>query len=351
MNKVEPRLKAALPTLSKNTKIYCYIIMTNLTIKNKDTNDSDQKKQRRKTLKNATPIRLDKNIVAQQMHPGLTLDTAIEDFKSLQKIDCNSTKLSVRNGVNFVDFFTMKHRLETRGKEGITFYELWDQRAHYKTKKYVKNIIDFYKRTGIIKTELRVFLRIYNLYFGAVNIFKPIVAMDIYCRYKPQSVLDMTMGWGGRLVGACALNVPRYTGIDLNTKLEKSYEEMVSILKQHSTTEINLHFKNALNVDYSKIDYDLVLTSPPYYNTEQYEGQKVMEKEKWNRDFYTPLFEKTWKHLKKGGHYCLNVPVEVYETVAIKVMGKANEVLPMTKSKRKADEKYKEYIYVWTKTA
>jgi len=319
--------------------------MTNLTIKNRDT-----KKQRRKTLKNTIPIRLDKNIVAQQMHPGLTLDTAIEDFKSLQKIDCNNAKLSIRNGVNFVDFFTMKHRLETRGKEGITFYELWDQRAHYKTKKYVKNIIDFYKRTGIIKTELRVFLRIYNLYFGAVNIFKPIVAMDIYCRYKPQSVLDMTMGWGGRLVGACALNVPRYTGIDLNIKLEKSYDEMVTILKQHSTTEITLHFKNALDVDYSKIDYDLVLTSPPYYNTEQYEGQKVMENEKWNRDFYTPLFEKTWKHLKKGGHYCLNVPVEVYEQTAIQVMGKANEVLPMTKSKRKADEKYKEYIYVWTKT-
>jgi hypothetical protein len=31
------------------------------------------------------------------------------------------------------------------------------------------------------------------------------------------------------------------------------------------------------------------------------------------------------------------------------VMGKAHEVLPMSKSKRKADEKYKEYIYVWIK--
>jgi 16S rRNA G966 N2-methylase RsmD len=243
----------------------------------------------------------------------------------------------------------MKHRLETRGKEGITFYELWEQRAHYKTKKYVKNIIDFYKRTGIIKSELRVFLRIYNLYFGAVNIFKPIVAMDIYCRYKPQSVLDMTMGWGGRLVGACALNVPRYTGIDLNANLEKSYDEMVQILKQHSTTKITLHFKNALDVDYSKINYDLVLTSPPYYNIEQYEGQKVMEKEQWNRNFYIPLFKKTWKYLKKGGHYCLNIPVEVYEETALKMMGKANEIIPMTKSKRKADEKYKEYIYVWKK--
>lgn len=327
--------------------------MTNLTIKNRGTNVKGTTvrgtKKNRKTQKNTLPKDIDKNIVAQQMHPGLTLESAIEDFQSLQKIDCNTTKLSVRNGVNFVDFFTMKHRLETKGKEGITFYELWEQRAYYKTKKYVKNIIDFYKKTGIIKTELRVFLRIYNLYFGAVNIFKPIVAMDIYCRYKPQSVLDMTMGWGGRLVGACALNIPKYTGIDLNTKLEKSYEQMVDILKQHSSTKITLYFKDALDVDYSKIDYDLVLTSPPYYNIEQYEGQKIMEKEQWNKEFYIPLFEKTWKYLKKRGHYCLNIPVEVYEQTAIQVMGKAKTMIPMTKSKRKLDEKYKEYIYVWMK--
>ena len=94
--------------------------MTNITIKNRDTT-----KRRRKTQKIKIPIRLDKNIVAQQMHPGLTLDTAIQDFQSLQKLDCTK-KLTIRNGVNFVDFFTMKHRLETRGKEGITFYELWE---------------------------------------------------------------------------------------------------------------------------------------------------------------------------------------------------------------------------------
>ena len=339
-------------------KIYCYIIMTNLTIKNKGTTVKGTNvkgttvrgtKKNRKIQKNTLPKHLDKNIVAQQMHPGLTLESAIQDFQSLQKINCNATKLSVRNGVNFVDYFTMKHRLETKGKEGITFYELWDQRAYYKTKNYVKNIIEFYKKTGIIKNELRVFLRIYNLYFGAVNIFKPIIAMDIYCRYKPKSVLDMTMGWGGRLVGACALNIPKYTGIDLNTKLEKSYTEMVKVLKQHSSTEINLYFKDALDVDYSKIDYDLVLTSPPYYNIEQYEGQKVMEKEQWNREFYIPLFEKTWKYLKKGGHYCLNIPIEIYEQTAIQVMGKANTMIPLTKSKRKVDDKYKEYIYVWKK--
>ena len=320
--------------------------MTNLTIKKRGT-------QLRKTIKNHKKMTsVEKSNLAIQMHPGLTLETAISDFKSLQKTNCDNikdVKMTIRKGSNFVDYFTMKQRLETRGNKGITFYEFWEKRNEYKNKKYVKNIVDFYKKTGIIKSEARVFMRIFNLYFGAINIFKPIVAMDIYCRYKPQSILDMTMGWGGRLVGACALNVPRYTGIDLNRTLEKPYAEMVSVLKQHSTTDIKLYFESALDIDYSKINYDLVLTSPPYYNIEQYEGQPIMDKDKWKMEFYIPLFERTWKHLQKGGHYCLNIPIDIYEKVAIEIMGKATEFIPMPKNKRTANEKYMEYIYVWNK--
>ena len=55
------------------------------------------------------------------------------------------------------------------------------------------------------------------------------------------------------------------------------------------------------------------------------------------------------KNLKKGGHYCLNVPKEVYENVCIGVLGDADEFLPLPKASRTTDEKYKEYIYVWKK--
>jgi hypothetical protein len=124
---------------------------------------------------------------------------------------------------------------------------------------------------------------------------------------------------------------------------------MVAALKPYTTTQFALHFKNALDVDYSKIDYDLVLTSPPYYDTEQYEGQPTMDKDTWDSDFYTPLFERTWKHLKRGGHYCLNIPAEIYERVAKKVLGPADELLPMPKGPRTKEERYKEYIYVWNR--
>ena len=55
------------------------------------------------------------------------------------------------------------------------------------------------------------------------------------------------------------------------------------------------------------------------------------------------------KYLKNGGHYCLNIPKELYVNVAIKVLGKANTRLILPKSKRNNDEKYEEFIYIWQK--
>ena len=66
------------------------------------------------------------------------------------------------------------------------------------------------------------------------------------------------------------------------------------------------------------MDYDMVFTSPPYYNKEIYGGNIVYEtKEEWDKKFYIPLFKKTWDNLKVGGFYCLNVPVCIYNKICI----------------------------------
>jgi len=230
---------------------------------------------------------------------------------------------------------------------------MYKDRKELSKKKYIKGILDYYDKTLKFKetklTKEGLWWRIFNLYFGSINVFKPLIAMNMYCRYRPKSVLDFTMGWGGRLVGACALNIPRYIGIDLNKQLEKPYKEMKDTLEKHSTTDIKLYFEDALKVDYSKLDYDMVLTSPPYYNIELYNGTKKMSKEDWDNNFYKPIFERTFKYLKKGGHYCLNIPADVYERVAVEVLGKAHEFVPLPKSKRTGEETYKEFIYVWVK--
>lgn len=275
-------------------------------------------------------------------------EVALKDFKKLQDGLCSvNPKGSAGNA--FVNYFTFIKRLETEGKKGINFYEMLRQKPELKQKNYIINLLNYYKEKGGNMNETQIWWRIFNVYFGSVSIFKPVVAMDIYCRFKPTSVLDMTMGWGGRLVGACALNVPNYIGIDLNKSLKTPYDNMVKVLKEYSTTKITLMFKSALAVDYSKLNYDMVLTSPPYYNIEVYKGSKRMDKDVWDNEFYKPLIEKSWRYLKPRGHYCLNIPAEVYDRVAKPLLGKPNIFIPMPKSQRTPDEKYKEFIYVWIK--
>jgi hypothetical protein len=47
-------------------------------------------------------------------------------------------------------------------------------------------------------------------------------------------------------------------GIDNNKNLQKPYKDMVKLLKPHTDTRVKLMFKSALDVDYSKLEYDMV---------------------------------------------------------------------------------------------
>jgi len=315
--------------------------------KNSDEAKEYMKQLRDKKIKGGSITESEKKkITSETLAEPITEEKADKDFEKLKKINCNTineVSQAILTGNKFVDYFTKIRRLDTLGKQGFSFYDVMENQNQWRQKGYITRYLKKYGDTTASWAE------IFRLYFGAISIFKPIIAMNVYCKYKPRSVLDFTMGWGGRLVGACALDIERYTGIDLNKSLKKHYDDMVDKLKEQSTTKITLMFKNALTVDYSKIDYDLVLTSPPYYNIETYKGQTKMDKDKWDEEFYEPIFTKTWKHLKKGGHYCLNVPEEVFTRVCLKVLGEPTEYIPLHKNKRTQSETYKEYIYVWRK--
>jgi hypothetical protein len=277
----------------------------------------------------------------------ITLDDVKKDYDKLKSIECNEIKNGQIFGNDVIDYFTFYERLNTIGNKGISYYDFLLNIDLYKDKKYISNYIKYLDEKEKNNTQEKIFFRVCNLYFGFIGIFKPLLAKKIYCEYKPTSILDFTMGWGGRLVGACSLNIPNYIGIDLNKNLKNPYRNMVKFLNKNSTTNIKLYFEDAVKFDYSKLDYDFVLTSPPYYNIEIYNGTTKKSKEDWDNDFYIPLFTKTYKHMKNG-HYCLNIPTYLYD-VAIKVLGECNDKIPMTKAKRTVDEKYKEYIYIWKK--
>lgn len=280
---------------------------------------------------------------------NITEEEAIRDYEHMKEINLKKITNETRIGNKFVDYFTFLERLETISKKGMNYFDFIKDTEYHK-KKYIQNLLNYQKGDDKYVALYRVF----KLHCGSIGLFKPLTAMEIYSKFKPTSVLDFTMGWGGRLVGACALDIPNYIGIDSNQNLKEPYKNMVKVLKQLNTkTKIKLMFKDALKVDYSKLDYDCVLTSPPYYNIEIYTGTKQKTEEEWNEDFYKPLFTKTYKHLKKGGKYILNIPKYVYENVCIDLLGKANMKIPLKKKAHpkntKTEQDYTEFLYVWYK--
>ena len=302
-----------------------------------------------------SPINVDKVMIAKYIK-NISHADAIADFQELKSIGINASSKSYRCliGNNTVDYFTFPERLNTKGKYNVSFYEFFENIEVFKKKKFIANMLQYYetvKNKNKTKNNYIVLKEVYNICISAINIFRPLVAMEIYAKFKPTSVLDFTCGWGGRLVGACALDIPRFTGLDINTNLTNPYLELAHFLKSSCMTKTNIQLliTDAVTFDYSSIEYDMVLTSPPYFFLEKYSNNEVYnhDKDEMIEQFYKPVIKNTYQHLSQGGHYCLNVNKDLYENVCLPLLGKATEVIPLKKSKRQ--NMYTEYIYVWLK--
>jgi hypothetical protein len=306
---------------------------------------------------------LEKEEVASQLK-NYSLDDSLKDYNKLvtgvnNGIDTIAPLSLV--GIKFIEHFIYPELLNTKTKQGISFYDFWYNRAFYMVRDdSTKNLINYIKKEKPKLNEIKQAKKVFNLYYGSVNVFRPTIAVRLYETFKPTCVLDFTMGWGGRLVGACVANVPKYIGIDYNENLKKPYELMCSHLNKLSTTDATLIFSDSRKIDYSKFSYDMVFTSPPYYNKETYGGKTTYNTEEdWDTHFYLPLFKSTWNSMIVGGYYCLNIPSILYDKICVPLFKQADEMMELKKfsrtlpthetNRKNVGQKYKEYIYIWIK--
>jgi hypothetical protein len=284
---------------------------------------------------------------------NITLIDLDEDMNKLIKIGDKASMISERSNIgnNVVDYFTFVERLETKGKYDVNYFEFLVNLDTFREKKFIQTMLKYYedvKNKNKTKHEYKVLKEVYNICISAINIMRPLNCMEIYTRFNAKRVLNFCAGWGGSMVAAAALNLEAFYGVEINIDLKKSYDNMESYLRTKSNTEFSIHFGDATNFDYSNMNYDTIFSSPPYYFIEKY-ANNVAYKSKKDMDdkFYKPVFSKSYLHLKKGGHFIINVCKEVYDNVLKNLFGEAYILFPLKKSKRQNN--HTEMVYVWVK--
>ena len=283
----------------------------------------------------------------------ITVDDLEDDMGKLIQIgkDAYTTSSRSRIGNNVVDYFTFLQRLETKGKYDINFFEFIQNIEEFKKKKFIQTMLTYYKdvkNKNNTKNEYIVLKEVYNICISAINIMRPLNCMEIYTKYKAKRVLNFCAGWGGSAVAAAALNLDAYYGVEINSDLKKPYDNMITFLQTKCATKFENIICDAVDVDYSNMNYDTVFSSPPYYFLEKYANNvKYVSKKDMDEKFYRPLFAKTHNGLQPGGHYIINVCKEVYDNVLKGLLGDAHESFPLKKSKRQNN--HTEMVYVWVK--
>lgn len=190
-----------------------------------------------------------------------------------------------------------------RKDEPLSPYEYWNQ-----------NRDSLIKQVGERRTQAETAEALDNAIWQAVKgcgAFKPRVAAGVMQMFQAKRVLDFSSGWGDRLFAFISLDVDAYTGVDPNPGLHGPYQQMIDDLvpvqKRGRYTMIESPFQTAVLP--RGLTYDLVFTSPPYFDLELYAtktdgGQNL---DQWKSAFLYPSLDKAWEALEVGGHLALSI--------------------------------------------
>ena len=176
----------------------------------------------------------------------------------------------------------------------------------------------------------------------AVN-FPPLTARYLYEKYtshivqhEPLNIYDPSSGWGGRILGAMSsLKRIHYIGTDPNTdnyidELGKSRYEYVADFFNNEVLESNRFWEEDQNTYHLFQDgsefignnsefqsykgkLDLVFTSPPYFDREQYsedeeQSFKLYPKyDSWRDDFLRPTLTNSYENLRENRYLLWNI--------------------------------------------
>jgi hypothetical protein len=174
------------------------------------------------------------------------------------------------------------------------------------------------KAVDINPSNIRFFIYENNLECSPHN---PAIIKKFIELFQAKKILDMSAGWGDRLLGCMASklkngSVSHYTATDPNLCLHKYYDNMINSLL-HYTKNKNMNI-NIMKTGFEKCIieenfYDLAYSSPPYFDLEIYsnnEDQSIKNytnESSWFEHFLKVCIIKIINSLVDGGYMVLYI--------------------------------------------
>ena len=146
-----------------------------------------------------------------------------------------------------------------------------------------------------------------------VSNFRPTAAAALYKKFckTGDTVWDMSMGYGGRLLGAILAKV-NYIGTD---PCSDTYNGLVELRKQYGNfnNKYKLLKQGSESFLLDQPILDFAFTSPPYFDWEQYDDDESQSYLKWSHlqdwklGFLFTTLNNAYRGLKQGKYCAINV--------------------------------------------
>ena len=221
-----------------------------------------------------------------------------------------------------IDCFTGLQRMKCKreGKE-LSPFAAWNNKEYMKLiiEKYMEDkedLTSFNLRESFYKLSSKLPEKYKNM---ECNFFKATLAASVYHAFLRDStktrVLDISAGWGDRLLAALAKNLDSYLAFDPNASLQPGYRAMIDEYmesKKDKYKVIDAPFESAEAILEGR-EFDLIFTSPPYFDLEVFttEGEQSIIShstfDKWMVHFLFKSLYIAWNTLAPDGNMVIHI--------------------------------------------
>ena len=265
-------------------------------------------------------------------YKGITFEEAKDEFIKLKELDTRrlisndkwfsrssiNHKLSdiVLSGTNIgnkaSDYFQEEWRMKTELENSPSQWRCWN------TPKFMRTLINAFFSLKVPELNEVAVRRALTLRKGIASQFKPSIAKWLYDKYESENILDFSAGWGDRLCGFYASKKGKnFLGIDPNPNVHIGYNKQIELYSQLSgdsrKAKTIISPAEDLDLTYYNNKFDMVFTSPPYFNREKYTNDttqswmRYKSIEDWLENFLFKTISNIEPCIRTGGILSINI--------------------------------------------